>query len=754
MPLLPLSPLTRRLRRWAKQPLLLLGLLSTVFFLVPILRLEVSETWLEIDSHTQSEFKLLFSCSFCVTLPLVIDIILDYINMRNIPFLPHRILSTLSLFITNLIILFCITIESAGAIILTLFLWSYFIEFSIVFTLLFALNNYTSYRPLLFTLSSLSIFSFFWCGQLSITNPLNGYSSTTFAFIGLIAFITLIYVQTIRYSRYQYHDYLKSKAPLSDWIRGLKESTIFTIILTVGLHLQIIAFIVIFFINRKFSFDQGFFHADDVKWLVIIRTIFFAFSYFLSARLFRNKLIRNNQDLAFKTQLIKYFSHEIRSPIMVISVALELIEDSMKIDHGKDPENIREFIKDNLSDVRSACDQSVEIFDTMLLYEKIEAGELRPDFRVVDPLEGIRQVLRSLTSWAQHCDVGLYMKYSPAEFEVGPRKIRVDDVKLKAVFQALFTSAFKLAKSRRISEPVDPLEEHMGRPRLIVDRDSLTAEFVPQEDYFASTELSLRLYLTLDDVHGKHAASNVYGAQDSGLSMERVLSESSLSTRVAIEFQDTSGDITESDILQMNSRSLDFTRKGYTRLLFNFIDSIFCRRHEDGIGLGYKLWIAKRIMRLHDGDLSIVSSDDGVSIALWLPLSDENQRFPNSSGQAMAPAPSARSFSNSFRSQRVSPLVVEPPSNVFQLDRNIAGGNNQLREGYAENETLSEKFRRGTPSTLDIQRSLSQDNRRNTLPGRCKILVVDDSPMVRKMIRKLMGRYGFIRIVSTGNYLI
>ena len=519
-------------------------------------------------------FTLLFSCSLSVTLPMVIDIFLDSIYMNKIPFLPHRTISTLSLFITNLVIIICISFQASSTIILSLFLWSYFVEFSIMFRLLLSLNNYTSHRPIILFLATLSIYTFLWCGQLSITDQLQGYVSTCIAFIGLLTFMGLLYAHTLHYLLHQYYDFEQSKSLIRDWIRGLKEGVVATFILTIGFHVQIFAFVIIFFINRKFSFSQGFFHTSDMEWLIIVRTVLFAFSYFISARLFRNKLIRNNQDLAFKTQLIKYFSHEIRSPIMVISVALELIDDSKRARHIWNPESLQNFIDDNLSDVRSACDQSLEILDAMLLYEKIEAGELEMALRVVEPLEGMRQALRSLSSWAQYCGVGLYMRYSPADLDMlNQRRLRIDDVNLKAVLQAVFASTFKQARAKRIIVPVQELEERLGRPsRLVVDGDSAIAEeFISQEDdYDVNTEVTLRIHVGMmnDAVHvrnaGNSAVPNIYASPESSLNMIPVVSvgSSSSTTLLAMEFNDTSGNITETDIQQMNSRSFDFTRRG------------------------------------------------------------------------------------------------------------------------------------------------------------------------------------------------
>ena len=138
-------------------------------------------------------------------------------------------------------------------------------------------------------------------------------------------------------------------------------------------------------------------------------------------------------------------------------------------------------------------------------------------------------------------------------------------------------------------------------------------------------------------------------------------------------------------------------------------------------------------MRLHDGDLTVIPSgvEGAYLITLWLPLSDENQLFPNmSSSSAIAPEMSV----SEPNVQRISPLLA-PEVHFTQSDI-------PLEE---QASTTADTHRRGEPAQAlnsNISTSPSQERRHHHRASveRLKILIVDDSPMVRKMINKMMTR--------------
>ena len=143
-------------------------------------------------------------------------------------------------------------------------------------------------------------------------------------------------------------------------------------------------------------------------------------------------------------------------------------------------------------------------------------------------------------------------------------------------------------------------------------------------------------------------------------------------------------------------------------------------------------------MRLHDGDLTVVDSGEAHLITIWLPLSDENQRFPNCSSPAIAPELSG---SESSRHQRISPLLPEyrsTQSDILLNDHAITAANTQRIDDRVQSPL--EMLRAGIAPSIGIEMSNPEDWRHRRAFESWKVLIVDDSPMVRKVINRLMCR--------------
>lgn len=122
-------------------------------------------------------------------------------------------------------------------------------------------------------------------------------------------------------------------------------------------------------------------------------------------------------------------------------------------------------------------------------------------------------------------------------------------------------------------------------------------------------------------------------------------------------------------------------------------------RHEDGLGIGYRLWMARRIMKLHHGDLTILKEESKLTMVFTFPLHD---------------SAASRIYENGI------PKCCSCRLKVFNRVLPI-------NEGHAI-EHESERS----------SRCLAQD------PGDAgyKVLVVDDSTLVRRMTIRLMNSLG------------
>ena len=280
--------------------------------------------------------------------------------------------------------------------------------------------------------------------------------------------------------------------------------------------------------------------------------------------------MKNKRDLAFKTQLIKYFSHEIRSPIMVMSLGLELIEQTISSHRERTDQVMAEMVEDNVAMVRNSCEQSLEILSSMLLYEKIETGTLHPEFSAHDPIDGVREILASFESAATTLNVGISLQFIRSELDANTRKIKIDKAKLRVVFAALLTSYFK--KNNSTNESQDAVEEAgillaSGIPRArekVVKRTKRRSMFNERR---ATGEEAIFLARFSEDFDLPQSVQTqglrLRGNRGSIRSAPRAAYGLSCSVCwMHIEMIDRHGDIRDSDIVQMYSHTLDFTRKG------------------------------------------------------------------------------------------------------------------------------------------------------------------------------------------------
>ena len=572
--------IVRGLTRFVSLHCLSLLAIATTFFLPTLLSLKIDESIFEVEDTTYAQLEFAFGCSLAVTFPLFMGISLDYMSFPDALFLHHRILSTLVLAISNGIILIYFNSHQAEMIMLTCFMWSYFLEFMIILSTFHTLSDLppscllTSSR----LLSFFTLYVFFFCAILCETVEYTGGVFEKIAIASFVLFTCIHFCKTFIVFRNHYQLYAESKMSVFEWYSSVDDRQIFLQIRLVGFLIQLIVLYLVFFaVGSPTNTSNGLFHADDIFHLVIVRTFFFLIEYFVSARIFRSKLIRSNQDLAFKTQLIKYFSHEMRSPIMVMTVGLELIANSIKLLRTKSAASEISVIEDNLSDVRSSCEQSLEILDSMLLYEKIENDIVVPNLMSVEPLKGIRDLLKVYESAAKSMQVSIFLQYSEEEFTRNKKKLMVDNLKLRHVFSAILSSIFKKVGMK---SNISSLSQGMGPPfnsdvvrnsqSLVNEMASDLVECVVNRSSSRSHSLSINdvCFRAFIDADIDSYQSVLKSRLKRRLDCERnVYGNTFFPSWLHIEMRDVYGNISDDDIAEMNSQTLDFTRKGYDLLI-------------------------------------------------------------------------------------------------------------------------------------------------------------------------------------------
>ena len=553
-------------------PLLGFLLVSLTLFIPSWSGVRINSSLLDSQANNLNALVLTFSCSLSVTAPLLIDTILDYLSMKNIPYLNHRILSTTAFAISNILILIYMNSHLRDTIMISSLLWSYFIEFTIVLNILYSMHKLPTLAHSIFSqvLTPFSLYVFLMGSILNSSDGFQGVDSGIISISGLVVFTFIVIVRSMIILYKHYYLFTKSGKTAFEWLRTIDDEIFYSEVLVFGLNAQLLIFYILFFAIRSPSTTYPFFHFSNILYIIIMRTLFFTFTYFVSTHVFRNKLVKNNHDWEFKTQLIKYFSHEIRSPIMVMSLGLELIEQTISNHREQNDQVMAEMVEDNVAMVRNSCEQSLEILGCMLLYEKIETGSLHPEFSSHDPIDGVREILASFESAAATLNVGISLQFIRSELDANTRKIKIDKAKLRVVFAALLTSYFK--KTNAIEDSVDVVEEAgifltSGIPRAreqVVKRTKRRSMF--NERRVTGEEAIFLARFSEDfDLPQSVQAQGLRSREGRGSIRSASRAPYGLSSSVCwmhIEMIDRNKDIRESDISQMYSHTLDFTRKG------------------------------------------------------------------------------------------------------------------------------------------------------------------------------------------------
>ena len=132
----------RRLIDFYSLRIIVVVVVCTTLFIPALLSFQVDPEIFQLnDSAHYVPLQFAFACSLATTLPLFMDISLDYFNFPNAAFLNHRILSTLVLAISNGVILIYFNSPQIEMIMLTSFMWSYLLEFMVILSTIHALSD-------------------------------------------------------------------------------------------------------------------------------------------------------------------------------------------------------------------------------------------------------------------------------------------------------------------------------------------------------------------------------------------------------------------------------------------------------------------------------------------------------------------------------------------------------------------------------------------------------------------------------------
>ena len=131
------------------------------------------------------------------------------------------------------------------------------------------------------------------------------------------------------------------------------------------------------------------------------------------------------KELTVNRTIIRFVSHEMRTPLNTIIGALQLLEDQLKR-HSRIPKEVGDY----LTEIKGASTAAVEVLDDLLLYEQLESNniQLRREHR--NPIDFLNESFVSLRTAAMEANVGVALRIENRE-ELSSLSLCVDDRRMK-----------------------------------------------------------------------------------------------------------------------------------------------------------------------------------------------------------------------------------------------------------------------------------------------------------------------------------
>ena len=298
-----------------QDPLTLSFFLALTLF-IPIIAVggvygALSNSSFERGVNSSENSTVLYS-TLALSFPMVFDLMLDIVSYaRDLEFLGLRTVSVASMVLCAVGSLLARHTENAVSTTLFLYCWGFYVEFAVILSLMhYLIPQFMTYRRTMFA-SFLFYLSFLAINLEAIPS----YTSLALDIIYYIAFYSgvLIFLVTVAmWILDLVKKYLRSKHSLSGFLLELEYEQRITIILVFSLLSIIGVFtVVICYITPEFPRTQ---YLDKTSQFTfeISRMFMTVFTYVVPSRLFREKLLEAQLDLAAKREIVRWVQHELR----------------------------------------------------------------------------------------------------------------------------------------------------------------------------------------------------------------------------------------------------------------------------------------------------------------------------------------------------------------------------------------------------------------------------------------------------------
>jgi len=292
------------------------------------------------------------------------------------------------------------------------------------------------------------------------------------------------------------------------------------------------------------------------------------------------------QALKLKKDLVRFIGHEVRTPLNTVCMGIQYLND--KLQSGRfDTYELRQII----ADIGTSCDQALGTLTQLLTYEKIDSGVEKLNKTSFDVKVFIEESLQPFYLLSKEACVSLQLHFTEdAEEKLSELCLCADRRKLALVLSNLFSNAIKFTKR---------VESSQKNVTVLVDIvDYCKPPLTKNLDSFKESKVF------------------------PGRSLSRI---ETLSSILKVQVIDNGPGISPSNI----------------KLLFRDVVQFSPEKLQAGGGSGLGLWIAQKIVQMHEGSLKAESDGEGCGTTFTLqldlqPIVLDNNTYVNDS---MTPLP-------------------------------------------------------------------------------------------------------------------
>ena len=281
---------------------------------------------------------------------------------------------------------------------------------------------------------------------------------------------------------------------------------------------------------------------------LLIRFLVIYFTSSFTKRLVKHQAQINKLEAEFKTELVKYLSHEIRNPLNILAMSLEHVK--LEVEKGNFS---KEFIAESISALESGCCGALEVLNELVTYEEIEAGYFKLTKTQCNPFLLLQESLQSLVEVIIPFGLHLHISVPPEDRQ--HLRFLLTDADKEEIGVVLRKVISKCIYEYKNGDTIDVVLSVLKAPVSIPSKSSTQV---------APSDSSIGAF------------------------------------RIRVPFPTIRSDF---DTKYISDDDLHFRREGTG----------------DNERLGLNIWLSRKIITLHGGDMGLITDDTGSSIFIDLP---------------------------------------------------------------------------------------------------------------------------------------